>query len=305
VTSASPDRAAPARPAAARAWIAALRPATLGASVGPVVLGTAVAAAEGRAHAGAALGALAVAVLLQIGTNLHNDLADHARGADGPGRLGPPRAAASGWIGSRRLLAAAAACFAAAAVVGLALVGRAGPAALAVGAVSVLAGLAYTGGPRPLGYLGLGEALVFVFFGPVAVCGTYWVQALDVSRFAAACSVPAGWLAAAILVVNNVRDREGDRAAGKRTLAARFGRGPCLWLFGALVLGAYAWVAVLSLAGIASPRALVAVLVTAPLAAHALGAMVSRDGAALNGVLGAAARLALVFDCALALGVST
>src|SRR5690606_36262585 len=159
----------------------------------------------------------------QIGTNFVNDWGDHRRGADGPERLGPTRAVAAGWITPRAMAYGGAVAFALAAALGLVLVLRAGPAALLLGALSIAAGVAYTAGPFPLAYRGLGEPFVLAFFGPVAVCGTELVQRGSVSTLAFAASLPVGMLAAAILIVNNVRDVATDARAGKHTLAVRIG----------------------------------------------------------------------------------
>ena len=220
MTSVSGVAAAP--PLATR-WIAAARPRTLPAAVAPVLVGSACALHAGGFAALPAVAALLVALLLQVGTNFVNDWGDFRRGADGPDRVGPARAVAAGWITPRAMALAGALAFGAAALLGIYLTLRGGPLALALGVLSIAAGVAYTAGPFPLAYRGLGEVFVFAFFGPVAVCGTELVQRGAVSQLALAASVPVGLLAAAILVVNNVRDVDTDARAGKRTIAVRLG----------------------------------------------------------------------------------
>jgi 1,4-dihydroxy-2-naphthoate octaprenyltransferase len=193
--------------------------------VAPVAVGTALAARDGRFVPAAALECLGFALLIQIGTNFANDYYDFVRGADNERRVGPVRAVAAGLVAPGTMKAAMAAVFAAAFCVGLLLLGRGGPWLLAVGVASIVCGIGYTGGPFPLGYHGLGDLFVFLFFGLVAVTATYFVQAGRVSGEALVAAVPVGLLAANILVVNNYRDADTDAAAGKRTLVVRFGRG--------------------------------------------------------------------------------
>jgi len=211
------------RAGAWRHWFAATRPKTLAASIVPVLVGTAFAYRAGLFAPLAATCCLVGAILIQVGTNLANDYHDHVRGADTASRVGPARASASGWIPPKRVLAAALLAFALAAAAGLYLVYVAGWPLLVVGLLAVASGYAYTGGPYPLGYHGWGDAFVFVFFGLVAVAGTYYVQAGPASLDVLAAGAAIGALATAILVVNNLRDIETDRAARKRTLAVRVG----------------------------------------------------------------------------------
>ncbi len=205
------------------AWVLAARLPTLPAAVAPVLVGTAAAAHEGRFHLLSALGALVVSLAIQIGTNFSNDAFDFLRGADTTRRLGPPRATQSGLLSARAVLMGAFLCFGLAALVGIYFVTRYGWPVLVAGLLSIGSGLAYTGGPWPLGYHGLGELFVFVFFGVVAVVGTAYVQTGGPSALALAAAVPVGLLCSAILVINNLRDIDTDRAAGKRTLAVRMG----------------------------------------------------------------------------------
>lgn len=216
----------PGSPSRAAAWLLATRPKTLPVGAAPVLLGSAFAHRYGVFDALPALAALLGALLIQIGTNLANDYYDHRRGADSPQRLGPPRASASGLLAPRHVLLAALASFALASLAGLYLILHAGWPILVIGLASLLSGYAYTGGPYPLAYHGWGDLFVLVFFGPVAVTGTYYVQALawPVPHGVLMSGLGLGALATAVLVVNNLRDIDTDRAAGKRTLAVRLGR---------------------------------------------------------------------------------
>jgi len=224
------------RPAPMRIWLMAARPRTLPAAVAPVLVGTALAVAEtDHLRVGGFIGALLGAIFIQVGTNLSNDYSDARRGADTEDRLGPVRVTAGGLVPPRQVLLATYVSFALAVACGVYLVSVAGPVLLLIGAASILAGVLYTGGPRPYGYEGLGELFVFLFFGVVAVTGTYYVQVEEVSWEALVLAVPVGLLAAAILVVNNVRDLETDRRAGKRTLAVRLGRSRARTLYAAMI----------------------------------------------------------------------
>jgi len=222
------------------AWLLAIRPATLTAAVVPVVVGTAVAARSGKAHWLAAVAALVGGLLIQIGTNLVNDVDDYERGADNAERQGPTRVIQAGLLSPREVRFAAWLTFAAAVLVGTYLCIRGGWPIVLVGIAAILSALAYTGGPWPLGYNGLGDVFVFIFFGLVAVVVTFYVQAGTVTGAAFAASIPVGALATAVLVVNNVRDCDTDRAAGKHTLAVRLGQSAGRAEYVALVLLAYA-----------------------------------------------------------------
>jgi len=289
--------ASPARPGTLRVWWLAARPKTLPVAVAPVLVGTAMAFADGAAAWGPALAAAAGALLLQIGANLANDVFDFEKGADTEERLGPPRAAQLGWLSPAALRRATAAVFAAAALLGAYLIAVGGWPILAVGALAILAGLAYTGGPYPLGYHGLGDLAVFVFFGVVAVCGTYWVQALALPPAVVAASVAPGALATAILVVNNLRDVDTDVRAGKRTLAVRFGRPAARTQYQACVAVAYATGPLLWLAE-AAPAAVWLSWLSLPLAVRLVTRVYREEGPALNEVLAGTAKLELLF-CAL------
>jgi 1,4-dihydroxy-2-naphthoate octaprenyltransferase len=221
-------------------WIAASRPKTLPAAATPVIVGCACAHAAGAIAVGPALAALGGALALQIGANFANDVYDAENGADGEDRIGPVRAVAAGLISASAMKRAMIGAFAVAMAFGVYLASVAGWPVVAMGLASIVAAIAYTGGPWPLGYHGLGDVFVFAFFGVVAVCGTAFVQLGHVPALAAWACVPVGTLSTAILVVNNVRDRASDARTGKRTLAVRFGRNAGIVEYALLVGLAYA-----------------------------------------------------------------
>ena len=206
-------------------WILAIRPQTLAAGLAPVVIGTAMALGDGLFHAASALMALSVALCIQIGTNLANDYFDFKKGADTSERQGPTRVTQAGLIKPPKVLLAAIVFFVLAALSSLYLIHRAGVSILIIAIASIICGIFYTAGPMPLGYLGLGDLLVLIFFGPVAVGGTYFTQALEINWAVIVAGLAPGFLSMAILAVNNLRDIDTDRRAGKLTLAVRFGRG--------------------------------------------------------------------------------
>lgn len=283
-------------------WIAAARLRTLPAAVVPVAVGTACAAASGGVALGPALAALGGALAIQIGTNFANDVFDAERGADGPDRIGPVRAVAAGLITPGAMRRAMIAAFGVATVLGIYLVAVAGWPVVAIGVASIVSGIAYTGGPWPLGYHGLGDVFVLVFFGFVAVCGTAFVQLGRVPDLAVAAAVPIGALATAILVVNNIRDRATDERAGKRTLAVRLGRRGGLIEYAALVALAYTVPVVLAAGG----RLAVALpLLSAPLGVARVRALIAAaDGPAFNRCLAATAQLLLLFGGLFAAGLA-
>lgn len=283
-------------------WLLAVRPATLTAAVAPVLVGAAAAGAEGEFRPLVFAATMAAALLIQAGTNLANDLSDFERGADTEDRLGPPRVTQQGLISPARVRAATYLAFGAAAVVGLYLALVGGWPIMAIGAVSIAAGLAYTGGPWPLGYHGLGDVFVFIFFGLAAVLGTYYLQTDEISAVAAAAAFPVGLTVTAILVVNNLRDIETDLQAGKRTLATRLGDQPTRWQYLLLVLGAYAALPVLIAAGAGAGVFLAAL--SLPLAIGLCRSVLSgAAGRDLNPVLKRTAQLHLAFGVLLALGL--
>lgn len=291
-----------ARPTPLRAWILAARPKTLPAAVVPVVVGSALALADGVFVPPAALAALLVALLLQIGANLANDLFDFRSGADTAERLGPTRVTQSGLIAPERVLAGTIAVVALAAACGLYLVWRGGWPILALGLLAIAATFAYTAGPLPLGYNGLGEVFVLLFFGVVAVAGTYYVQARALTPLALALSLPVGGPVTAILVVNNLRDLETDRAAGKRTLAVRLGRRATQREYAALVTPPYLILPILWLAGLLSAWWWLPWL-SLPLAAALIRRVYRDSGAALNASLARTAQLHLLFGFLLAISL--
>ncbi len=283
----------------------AARPRTLPAAVAPVLVGTA--AAIERAgelpRVGGFIAALIGSVFIQIGTNLANDYSDAKRGADTADRLGPVRVTSSGLVAPRRVLTATWIAFAVAVVCGIYLAVLAGPVILLVGVLSIGAGVLYTGGPRPYGYAGLGELFVFLFFGLVAVNGSYYVQLEKLAFLPLGFSVAVGFLSTAILVVNNVRDLETDRRAGKNTLAVRLGRERTRRLYLALLGGAYA-VLVVTLAADSGPWWAGLALLSAPLAARPARAVMERsDGPALNGALAGTGALLGAFSLLLSAGL--
>lgn len=294
----------PQQPSTARIWWSAIRPATLWAGAVPVIVGTALALADGAWAIGAALLALAGALLIQIGCNLVNDYSDFHRGADGPDRLGPPRATARGWLTPRQVATAAALCLTAAALIGLAITAIAGWPLLALGIASILAAIAYTAGPYPLAYLGLGDLFVLAFFGFGATAGTYYLQTGALTPGALWAGYAIGAIATAILVVNNLRDRHTDAAAGKKTLAVRLGPRAARAEYTALILSAYLAITAAILTGAAPPGWALA-LASLPIAVRAIIAVHRLDGAALNAQLGATARLELIFGLLLAAGMLT
>ncbi len=298
-----------------RIWVMASRPRTLPAALAPVLVGTAAAFHElqgltvttvvsgggtpgqlamGSITTGDAtdafrwgtfIAALIGAIFIQIGTNLANDYSDAKRGTDTEDRLGPVRVTASGLAAPKRVLHATWAAFAVASLAGLYLAIEVGPVIIAVGVLSIAAGVLYTGGPRPYGYEGLGEVFVFVFFGLVAVNGSYYVQLEQIDLAPVLLSIPIGLLSAAILVVNNVRDIDTDRRAGKRTLAVRLGRERTRRLYAWMIGLSFLLLPLVLLAGWRWAPALIA-LITIPLAAKPMRAVRNRtDGPALNGAL--------------------
>jgi 1,4-dihydroxy-2-naphthoate octaprenyltransferase len=284
-------------------WLEASRPKTLPAAIIPVMVGTAVAVAHRTANYGSAAICLAFAVLVQIGTNFANDYFDFVQGADTAARVGPRRAVAAGLIAPRTMLLATWLVLGAAFAVGLLLVREGGWVLLPIGIVSIVCAIAYTGGPFPLGYNGLGDLFVFLFFGLVAVCATFYVQAGYVPPDVVSCAAAIGLLAANILVANNYRDVETDAKAGKKTLVVRFGRKFAVWQYGLshlvallcppalLLAGGYRWPVLLPLA-----LAPLAVALTRKLAA-------SRAPAAQIALLGRTAGYLAVFGVLLSVGV--
>jgi 1,4-dihydroxy-2-naphthoate polyprenyltransferase len=286
-----------------RAWVLACRPATLSAAAVPVLVGSAVAHRSGAFHWGPALAALIGALLLQIGANLANDVFDYEKGADTEERLGPTRTVQAGLLAPRAVRRAMMLVFVLALLVGVYLTAIAGVAIVVIGLCSIAAALAYTGGPYPLGYHGLGDVFVLLFFGFVAVSGTAFVQVGTVPPLALWASVPVGALATAILVVNNVRDRETDARAGKRTLAVRLGRAGGIAEYWLLLGAAYAIPAFLFLTRQAGAWVLLPLLTVVP--GVLLGRQIAKnEGRALNPTLVQTAKLLLGFGLLFAFGLA-
>jgi 1,4-dihydroxy-2-naphthoate octaprenyltransferase len=290
-------------PSGARIWLMAARPRTLPAAVAPVLVGTALAGQAGVFHPLTFIATLIGAVFIQVGTNLSNDYSDARRGADTEDRLGPVRVTAGGLVPPRQVLMATWVSFGVAVLVGIYLVAVAGWELLLVGGASILAGVLYTGGPRPYGYEGLGELFVFAFFGIVAVTGSYFVQVEHLTWEAFALAVPVGLLAAAILMVNNVRDLETDRRAGKRTLAVRVGRHRARRLYALMVYVAFFLAPLPWVLGSLSAWLLLPWLAI-PLAVPLVRTVTNHtDGPTLNAALARTGMLQLVFCLLLSAGI--
>ena len=284
-------------------WLMAARLRTLPAAVAPVLVGTSLALGGGDFRPLAFVAALLGAIFIQVGTNLSNDYSDARRGADSEDRLGPVRVTAGGLVPPGKVLLATWVTFGLAVLCGVYLVAVAGWELIAVGAASILAGVLYTGGPRPYGYEGLGELFVFLFFGIVAVTGSYFVQVGELAWPAFACAVPVGLLASAILVVNNVRDLETDRRAGKRTLAVRLGRERTRALYTAMIALAFL------LAPLPWPLGSMTAWLLLPWLAIPLAVPLVRivrtrvDGPTLNGALAKTGMLQLIFCVLFSAGI--
>jgi 1,4-dihydroxy-2-naphthoate octaprenyltransferase len=280
----------------ARDWLAATRPRTLTAALVPVALGLALAQRAGALDPVLAAATLVTAVLIQVATNFANDWFDARHGADGPDRLGPARLSAGSAAAATAIGRGTVVVMVAAAAAGVYLVWHGGWPILVIGVLSLVCAVAYTGGPFPLAYHGLGDVFVLVFFGPVAVGGTYLLQRGTLPASVLLASVPVGLLATAILMVNNLRDVDGDARAGKRTLAVRFGRRATRagWI------GVVATALVLTLVAVGWPA-----LLALPFAAWETRALLGRDGRALDASLAGTARLHLIVGLILVLGSVT
>lgn len=291
-----------ARPSLVGSWVLAARPKTLSAASVPVLVGSACAFALGSFKPGPALAALAGALLLQIGANFANDVYDYEKGADTAERLGPTRAVQAGLISPAAMKRGMYLIFAVALLIGVYLTLVAGPVILAIGITSILSAIAYTGGPYPLGYNGLGDLFVFVYFGLVAVCGTVFVQVAHVPPLALWCSLPVGALATAILVVNNLRDADQDARVGKRTLAVRWGKRAVIYEYGLLLAISYAVPLFLATSS-AQGRFVLLPLLTLPLARKLMRAVATESGRDLNARLAGTAKLLLLFGLLFTLGI--
>ncbi len=276
------------------AWWRAARPATLSASYIPIAVGSACAWLEGSLHYGGLIATLGAALCIQIGTNFVNDLADYLKGADNNNRVGPPRAVQSGWLSPQQMQRACYVAFGLALCFGIYLSWLRGWPIVLIGLLSIAAGIAYTAGPYPLAYLGIADVFVFVFFGLVAVCGTAYVHLDKVPWLAWWLAIPVGLLNTAILAVNNLRDQRGDALAHKRTLVVRFGQ-----RFGRLqyasLLG-LSYVTLLLLAWHTTQLWWLIPLLSLPYAVLLIARVNAREGKALAPLLGATAKLSIVFS---------
>ena len=298
----NPPSTAPSSPQKPSAWLLAIRPRTLPAATAPVVVGSGVALLHNQFVLLPALAALIGALLLQIGANLANDVFDYHKGADTAQRLGPTRVTQAGLLTPKQVLIGMWVTFGLATLAGVYLAWTAGWPVIAMGIASILAAIAYTGGPFPLGYNGLGEVFVFIFFGPVAVLGTYYVQAQSITPLAIWSSIPVGLLITAILVVNNLRDIATDQAAGKHTLAVRLGKRATQLEYLTLVGISYLLPVILSLTGSLPWLANLAWL-SLPLAINMVNKVTTLTGRPLNTVLAGTGQLTLVHSLLYAAGL--
>jgi 1,4-dihydroxy-2-naphthoate octaprenyltransferase len=289
-------------PTPLQVWLMAARPKTLPASIAPVLLGSAIAWYDGVFQLGPALAALAGGVLLQVGANLANDVFDFRKGADTKERLGPVRVTQAGLLTPQQVLAGMWAVFGLAALCGLYLTWVGGWPILAIGAAAIIAAIAYTAGPFPLAYLGLGEVFVVLFFGLAALGGTYYAQAGTISNLAWWSAVAIGLLVTNLIVVNNLRDIETDRKAGKMTLAVRLGPQGARVEYLVLMLLAYAIPVVLWQTGIA-PAAVMLAWGSSLRAVYLTRLLWDATGRELNGVLAGTGLLALLYAALYAVGL--
>jgi len=283
-------------------WVLAARPRTLPAAAAPVIVGTAAAIQAGAFRLGPALAALLAALLLQIGANLANDVFDYKKGVDTEERLGPVRVTQAGLLAPHQVLTGMWVTFGTAALLGVYLTLTAGWPVLVIGVLAILAAIAYTGGPFPYGYRGFGELFVFLFFGLAAVCGTFYVQARQLIPLAVWAAMPMGFLASAILVVNNLRDLETDRASGRKTLSVRFGRGWTRREYLVFVGAAYFAPLIMWLDGVASPWVLLTWL-SLPLVPRLARSILTEKGRPLNQTLAGTGQLELVYGILFSIGI--
>ena len=276
-------------------WMLASRPKTLPAAASGVVTGTALALRDGHFRFGPALAALLVALLLQIGSNLANDVYDYERGADAGERHGPTRVTQAQLLTPAQVKVGMWTVFGLAGLLGLYLTFVAGWVVILIGLAAICSAIAYTGGPFPLGYYGLGDLFVFIFFGVAAVAGTYFVQAGSVSVGAWWMSLPIGWLIVDILVVNNLRDINADRAAGKHTLAVRFGERGTRIQYIVLLATSYSLLPILALFGII-PWTSVLAWLSLPMSWRTLQIVLKKVGPPLNEALAGTGQTTLVYS---------
>jgi 1,4-dihydroxy-2-naphthoate polyprenyltransferase len=282
-------------------WLMAARPKTLPAAASPVLIGAALAFQVGSFKPVPALVALLIALLMQVGANFSNDLADFQHGVDTNNRLGPVRVTQAGLLTARQVIWGMMLVFGVAGILGIYLATISSWWVILIGILSIVAAIAYTGGPRPYGYYGLGEIFVFLFFGPVPVCGTYFVLTGFVSVASILSSIPVGLLVTNILIVNNLRDIDTDRATGKHTMAVRLGTQRSQMEYLILLVTAYLSALLLCLAGLA-PWWILFIGLSLPLAYKLVRAIKVESGRALNHVLAGTAQLALVFSVLFSIG---
>lgn len=281
-------------------WWLAIRPKTLSLALSPVLVGNSLAWVDMRSlHWGVAAATLAAALLIQIGTNLYNDAADHERGTDGADRLGPRRATAQGWLTAAQVKRGAAVSFGSAFLLGIYLAAVGGWPIVTLGLASLAAGYAYTGGSKPIAYSASGELFVFLFFGVFAVTGSHYLQTLTLSGAAATAGAALGLLAAAVLTVNNYRDLDSDRRAGRLTLCHWLGRERARWLYALLLLAPF----LLILHPATTPWPLLPALPFALLLVYRFYR--EPPGVGLNRLLAATARFQLAFGLLLSFGYLT
>jgi len=283
-------------------WILASRPKTLPAALAPVFVGTAVAISVSKLNVMAALIALVCSVLIQIGTNFVNDLYDYLKGTDDENRVGPTRALAAGWISPNQMKRAIYFTFGMTFLLGLYLVYLAGWIILLVGVFSIASGYAYTAGPYPLAYNGLGDVFVFFFFGIVATVGTYYVQAIEFSMFALLASIPVGLLITNILVVNNYRDADEDKKKSKNTLAVKFGKSFSLYQYFISILVSFIVPLYLYFTYCTTLFILLPML-TLPLAIKLHVDMTRLNGGELNKTLELTAKLSVLYSFLFSIGI--
>lgn len=289
-------------PSSLQSWLLAIRPKTLPAAVGPVLVGSGVALGDGKFSLLPAVACLLGAMMLQIGVNLANDYFDYKNNIDSEERLGPVRVTQSGLIAPSAVKMGMIISLALASLVFLYLAFVGGPVIIVIGIASVLAALGYSGGPFPLASNGLGELFVFIFFGLVAVGGTYFIQAGQLSWLATAAAVPPGLLITAIMVVNNLRDIDTDRKAGKRSLAVILGRSRTIIEYKLLLVVSYFVPVALYMAGQCGAVVLLPLL-TLPMGMGLAKRITSEAGRGLNEMLAATARLSLVHSLLLSVGL--
>lgn len=284
-----------------QALILGSRPKTLPAAASPVIIGSAAAFAEGNFKLWPALAALIGALLLQIGANYANDYFDFKKGTDDLDRLGPTRITQAGYLSPSAVLTSMWVSFAFAAICGLYLTLISGWLIIIIGVLAVIAAIAYTGGPFPYGYKGLGEIFVFIFFGLAAVGGTYYAQTGTITWISILSAFPVGLLICAILVVNNLRDLENDRRSGKNTLAVRFGRSWTQQEYIAMLTLAYLIVFIMGISDLASPWLLLTWL-SLPMIIPLSKSILTDYGSTLNKTLADTGKLTLIFSLLLSLG---